>query len=54
LLPTLWFRNTWAWGLPGADAIPQIHAAGQRLLAEHASYGPLTLAAQAGGRFLFL
>jgi len=58
LLPTLWFRNTWAWGLPGADAVPQIHAVpdvpiGARLLAEHASYGPLTLAAQAGGRFLF-
>jgi hypothetical protein len=26
---------------------------GTRLLAEHVSYGPLTLAAQAGGRFLF-
>jgi hypothetical protein len=53
LLPTLWFRNTWAWGLPGADASPAIHAAGTRLLAEHADYGPLTLAAHAGGRFLF-
>ena len=53
LLPTLWFRNTWAWGLPDANASPAIHAAGTRLLAEHAGYGPLTLAAQAGGRFLF-
>src|SRR5262249_58748033 len=58
LLPTLWFRNTWAWGLPGAAAVPQIHAVrdestGTRLLAEHVSYGPLTLATQAGGRFLF-
>jgi len=23
LLPTLWFRNTWAWGLPAADAVPR-------------------------------
>jgi hypothetical protein len=58
LLPTLWFRNTWAWGLPGADAVPQIHAVpdvstGTRLLAEHVSYGPLTLATQTGDRFLF-
>ena len=58
LLPTLWLRNTWAWGLPGADAVPQIRAVpdvptGTRLLAEHVSYGPLTLSAQAGGRFLF-
>jgi len=58
LLPTLWFRNTWAWDLQAADAVPQIHAVpdvpvGTRLLAEHVSYGPLTLATQAGGRFLF-
>ena len=43
-------RNTWAWGLPGADAIPQIHAVpevpmGTRLLAEHVAYGPPTLSA---------
>ena len=25
VLPTLWFRNTWAWGLPGWDEVPQIH-----------------------------
>ena len=24
VLPTLWFRNTWAWGLPGQDAVPRI------------------------------
>ena len=23
VLPTLWFRNTWAWGLPGRDAVPR-------------------------------
>jgi hypothetical protein len=26
LLPTLWFRNTWAWGLPGRDYMPEIRA----------------------------
>ena len=24
LLPTLWFRNTWSWGLPGRDQLPVI------------------------------
>src|SRR5579859_7624289 len=52
LLPTLWFRNTWAWGLPDVE-VPRIRAMGARLLAEHVGYGPLTLMAPAGGRFLF-
>ena len=26
VLPTLWFRNTWAWGLPNAPAPPAIEA----------------------------
>ena len=24
MLPTLWFRNTWAWGLPGGDRMPRL------------------------------
>ncbi|WP_229399956.1 MGH1-like glycoside hydrolase domain-containing protein [Micromonospora okii] len=24
VLPHLWFRNTWAWGLPGGDRVPRI------------------------------
>ena len=37
VLPTLWFRNTWAWGLPGQDAMPRISAdGGGTLVAEHA------------------
>jgi hypothetical protein len=44
LLPTLWFRNTWAWGLPGQDAVPAIRAAPGRLLARHHRLGGLTLA----------
>jgi Glycosyl hydrolase family 63 C-terminal domain len=26
VLPTLWFRNTWAWGIEGHDVVPVIHA----------------------------
>jgi hypothetical protein len=44
VLPTLWFRNTWAWGLPGAGAVPVIRAGGGRLVAEHAGLGRLGLA----------
>ena len=44
VLPTLWFRNTWAWGLPGQDAVPRIIADGDAtLLAEHSRLGGLVL-----------
>ncbi|MEU8263846.1 glucosidase [Micromonospora sp. NPDC048999] len=49
VLPTLWFRNTWAWGLPGGDRLPTIvgttagPAAGARLLGEHWVLGQLLL-----------
>jgi hypothetical protein len=43
VLPTLWFRNTWTWGLPGPPE-PVIRGDGGRLVAEHASLGTLTLA----------
>jgi hypothetical protein len=47
LLPTLWFRNTWAWGPdvdrnPG-DPEPVIRADSTRLVAEHPSLGTVTL-----------
>jgi hypothetical protein len=43
VLPTLWFRNTWAWGLPGQDAVPEIVAdAPGALLGRHAD-GVLSL-----------
>ena len=44
VLPTLWFRNTWAWGLPGQDAVPVIRRDGDRLVAEHEKLGTLTMA----------
>ena len=37
VLPTLWFRNTWSWGLPGRDQVPRI--AGRRAPAGRPSTG---------------
>ena len=53
LLPTLWFRNTWAWGLPGQDAVPRISAENGRLLAEHPTAGTLSLASDGSPDLLF-
>jgi hypothetical protein len=33
VLPTFWFRNVWAWGLPGKDDVPVITSATGRLVA---------------------
>ena len=50
VLPTLWFRNTWAWGLPGQDAVPRICADGAAtLVAEHTELGGLVLTGEPGG-----
>jgi hypothetical protein len=43
VLPTLWFRNTWAWGPPGQDTVPVIRADGTSLVTEHAELGTLVL-----------
>jgi hypothetical protein len=46
LLPTLWFRNTWSWGLPGSleeGRRPAISAKDGRLVAEHHTLGRMTL-----------
>ena len=43
VLPTLWFRNTWAWGLPGPEE-PVIRGDGMRLVGEHATLGTIVLA----------
>jgi hypothetical protein len=48
LLPTLWFRNTWAWGRTGERYAPRpaIHAHGpSRIVAEHQVLGQLVLSA---------
>jgi hypothetical protein len=41
VLPTLWFRNTWSWGLD--DRKPVMTAKDGRLVAEHWSLGRMTL-----------
>ena len=45
VLPTLWFRNTWAWGRTGEGywARPAIEVAGEEMRAEHASLGGFRL-----------
>jgi hypothetical protein len=43
VLPTLWFRNTWAWGLD--DRVPSITAVDATLVAEHHELGRVVLAA---------
>ncbi|PWU57530.1 glucosidase [Micromonospora globispora] len=43
VLPTLWFRNTWAWGLPGGDRVPKLVGEGGRLVGEHWVLGQILL-----------
>ena len=46
-MPTLWFRNTWAWGLPGWDYQPEIHGYDHgTLVAKHKTLGRLVLAGE--------
>ncbi|MFL6239619.1 MAG: MGH1-like glycoside hydrolase domain-containing protein [Actinomycetes bacterium] len=51
VLPTLWFRNTWAWGLPDAPTPPPvIRADGARLVAQHPTLPTMTLVGARVGR----
>ncbi|MFY1699642.1 MULTISPECIES: MGH1-like glycoside hydrolase domain-containing protein [unclassified Solwaraspora] len=43
VLPSLWFRNTWAWGLPGRDQIPVLTGERDRLVGHHWVLGQLVL-----------
>ena len=51
LIPTLWFRNTWAWGLD--DRMPRISAEGDRLVAEHHQLGRVVFASDGSPELLF-
>lgn len=60
VLPTLWFRNTWSWGLPGRSQVPSITPApprerlsGVELLADHSVMGRLVLVAEGHPEPLF-
>ena len=53
VLPTLWFRNTWAWGLPGQDQQPVIRRDGAGLVAKHHRLGRLRLQGDGDPRPLF-
>jgi hypothetical protein len=49
VLPTLWFRNTWAWGLPGFDDVPVIHGYDKgTLVGKHRTLGRIVLAGEDG------
>ncbi|MBV1850570.1 MGH1-like glycoside hydrolase domain-containing protein [Catellatospora tritici] len=43
VLPTLWFRNTWAWGRAHHDAVPTITGRGGHLTARHEELGTIEL-----------
>src|SRR5689334_12071494 len=53
VLPQLWFRNTWAWGLPGRDYRPEIRPKDNGLLAEHRLLGRLALTGDGSPQALF-
>jgi hypothetical protein len=51
VLPTLWFRNTWVWGLD--DAVPRLRDEGGCIVATHGELGRYVLAATPAAATLF-
>jgi len=51
VLPTLWFRNTWAWG--GDERVPSIREDDGALVAEHWELGRMFLATEGAPERLF-
>jgi hypothetical protein len=51
VLPTLWFRNTWSWGLD--DRKPSIAATQDALVATHHSYPSMRLSGEGSPQLLF-
>jgi hypothetical protein len=43
VLPHLWFRNTWAWGIPGHERVPSIRAGEGGLVGTHHGLGEIRL-----------
>jgi hypothetical protein len=52
VLPTLWFRNTWAWGYDGI-AKPSLRADGDHIVARSAKAGTLRLVGDGSPKLLF-
>jgi hypothetical protein len=53
VLPTVWYRNTWAWDTDGADRPFFRRELGDRLATVHPFLGPLEIVAQGDPRLLF-
>jgi hypothetical protein len=53
VLPTLWFRNTWSWGLPGRDHLPVIVDRNGTLVGGHRVLGKLVLRGDGAPTTLF-
>lgn len=53
VLPTLWFRNTWAWGRRGHDHVPTITGRDGHLTAEHPRLGTIELVGDGAPTALF-
>jgi hypothetical protein len=51
VLPTLWFRNTWSWGLPNRP-LPSLAGTPGRLVGRHRGLGHLTLRGEGEPRAL--
>ncbi len=51
LLPTLWFRNTWAWG--NNEVPPELRRAGDAISVNHSAYGQRWLYCQGAPELLF-
>jgi hypothetical protein len=46
VLPTVWFRNTWAWG--DDEPVPELRASGDFVTIDHPAFGELELLSAAG------
>jgi hypothetical protein len=51
VLPTLWFRNTWSWGMD--DRRPQLRADGNAIVASHGDLGEYRLSCEGSQALLF-
>ncbi|MGN6125353.1 MAG: MGH1-like glycoside hydrolase domain-containing protein, partial [Humibacter sp.] len=53
LLPTLWYRNTWAWGNPSNDAKPVLRADGGSITGQSPRSGSLVFSGEGDPELLF-